>query len=31
VAAELVVDTTHDDASKCVERILSLVASRCRV
>ncbi len=29
-AAELVVDTTHDDAATCVERILSLVASRCR-
>ena len=30
-AAELVVDTTQDDAATCVERILLLVASRCRV
>jgi bifunctional enzyme CysN/CysC len=29
-AAELVVDTMHDDAAACVEKILSLVASRCR-
>jgi len=31
VAAELVVDTTKDDAEACVEKILLLVASRCRV
>src|ERR1019366_4866179 len=29
-AAELVVDTTQDDAVTCVEKILLLVASRCR-
>jgi bifunctional enzyme CysN/CysC len=29
-AAELVVDTTKNDAATCVEKILLLVASRCR-
>ena len=29
-AAELVVDTTLDDAASCVEKIVLLVASRCR-
>jgi bifunctional enzyme CysN/CysC len=29
-AAELVVDTTEDDAASCVENILRLVAARCR-